>query len=69
MNVKYDAKAKLVTITFGYDPAKAYPFSKSGKKPQVATSGGFRLIPGTDCAVSLNASCEVREGQDRPEKG
>ncbi len=67
MNVKYDSKTKTVTLSFQYDPNKVYNYSKggTGKKPQVATTGGFLVVPGTDCRVSMNAMCEEREGQSR----
>lgn len=67
MNIKYDSKAKLVTITFGYDPGKAYPVSKTGKSRSVESSHGFVAVPGTVARVSLNAINPVDYEGSAPE--
>jgi len=57
MITKYDAKTKLVTISFAYDPAAKYPASKSGKTSLVGTTGGNVVVAGTNglLKVGVNA--------------
>lgn len=57
MNIKYDQKTKIVTMSFSYDPNGKYPASKSGKTRLVGTTGGNVVVSGTDgnLKVGVNA--------------
>lgn len=52
MEIVYDSKTNLVTITF--TPGKGV-VSASGKSRIVATTNGFAPITGSNIRVSLNA--------------
>ena len=62
MQSNYDAKSKTVTVMFQYDPTGNYNASKSGKRLIVASTSGFQPIPGTDLALSLNATKMPKQG-------
>lgn len=59
MNVKYDQKTKLVTVTFSYDPNGTYPNSASGKTRLVGTTGGNVVVSGTDGALKVGVNAYI----------
>lgn len=59
MNVKYDAKSNLVTVTFNYDPKGTFSPSKTGKSKTVATTGGNIVVPGTDGLLKVGVNAYV----------
>ena len=62
MQVKFNAAAKTVTVTFEYDPAVQYPVNeKTGKSKTISNTGGFIVFdPATGAKVNVVAIQPVK---------
>ncbi len=62
MQVKFNAAAKQVTITFEYDPAAEYPVNeKTGKSKTISNTGGFVVFdPAKGAKVNVVAILPVK---------